>query len=660
MTERTSKGGHESHRWLGRVVPVAAVCLLIAIPATAASFKKGELEGTWDTTLSWGASYRLEDRDQSLIGLAAGGEAFSVNGDDGNLNYDTGIYSNVFKLTSELELRYKNFGTFLRFRGFFDYENEEQDRARTPLSDKALDRVGTRTDLLDAFAWLKFDLGSRPAEIRAGEQVVSWGESTFIQGGINVINPVDVSALRVPGAELRDALLPEGMVLASLGTSANTSLDLLYLYDWGRIWIDPPGSYFATNDFAGHGGDTVFLGFGSSPDTMTFPGTPRPFLGVPREDSVVADDGGQYGAAFRVFLPNLNQTELGFYYLNYHSRLPTINGRTGTFGGAVAAQGFGLAGGTALGALMAGAAPQAAVAAGIQAGVAAGLSPAQATIVAGAAVNAALTGGDPAAVVSAFATDAFAQTASYFTAYPEDITLYGISFNSAIGTLAIQGELSIKEDAPYQADDVELLFAALGPINPGLAIFNQIGDFRGQFGALVPGIRRLDSWQFQTTLTKILGPLMGADSGVLLWEGAVTSVDLPDKTELRFDGPGTYTSGNAVLGPVAHTGKPIEAPERFADKTSWGYRLVGRLDYLNAFGGFNVSPRFSWQHDVKGISPGPGGNFIEGRNALTLGVAFDRQSTWQLDFSYTRYAGAGRYNLINDRDFAAFNIKYSF
>ena len=67
---------------------------------------------------------------------------------------------------------------------------------------------------------------------------------TFIQGGINTINPVDVSAIRVPGAELREALLPEGMVTFSVGTSENTSLELLWLYDWGRTVIDPPGSYW--------------------------------------------------------------------------------------------------------------------------------------------------------------------------------------------------------------------------------------------------------------------------------------------------------------------------------------------------------------------------------------------------------------------------------
>jgi hypothetical protein len=153
---------------------------------------------------------------------------------------------------------------------------------------------------------------------------------------------------------------------------------------------------------------------------------------------------------------------------------------------------------------------------------------------------------------------------------------------------------------------------------------------------------------------------MGADQGVFLFEGALTHVhSMPSKDELRFEGPATYVSGNATLA-SAHLGKPIEPADRFADPDSWGYRLAGRLDYLNALAGLNVSPRFAWQHDVDGISPGPGGNFIEGRTALTLGLGFDRQSTWQFDLSYTTFGGGGRYNLTSDRDFVGVNAKYSF
>lgn len=664
MTRNTLDGRGRRIRFAGLVAvsaAIAALAVMVAVPVAAKEFQKGDLSGSWDTTISWGAQFRLDDPDKRIIGLPEGGEAFSVNGDSGNLNYGTGIVSNVLKLTTELELGYKNVGTFVRFRGFYDEENEDGDRERTPLSQPAKDRIGSRADILDAFVWGKFKLGNRPAEIRAGEQVVSWGESTFIQGGINTINPVDVSAIRVPGAELREALTPEGMVTFSLGMSENTSLELLYLYDWGRTKIDPPGSYWSSSDFAGNGGETVFLGFGDSADDMTFPFTDRPFLGVNRAPNVFADDGGQYGAAFRVFVPGWNGTELGFYYLNFHSRLPTINGTTGTLSGALTASSMGTAGTAALTALAGGAGRDQAIRAGVLVGVSGGLSTLQAGVVSQAAVDTALAGGDPAAVITAFATDAFAATANYFLAYPEDITLIGISFNTAIGSYAVQGELSQRQDAPLQVDDVELLFSALGPINSGLARFNQIGDFTGQFATTVPGSRRFDVNQFQMTITKILGRILGADQGVLLWEGAITQVpDLPSKDVLRFEGPGTYVSGNPFLGPVSHAGKAIEAPEHFADDSSWGYRLAGRLDYNNALGGWNVSPRFSWQHDVEGVSPGPGGNFIEGRTGLTLGMGFDRQATWQFDLSYSVFSGAGRYNLINDRDFAAFNFKYSF
>ena len=41
--------------------------------------------------------------------------------------------------------------------------------------------------------WKGFDVGDNAGDVRFGNQVLSWGESTFIQGGINTINPIDVS-----------------------------------------------------------------------------------------------------------------------------------------------------------------------------------------------------------------------------------------------------------------------------------------------------------------------------------------------------------------------------------------------------------------------------------------------------------------------------------
>jgi hypothetical protein len=614
---------------------------LVVPHADAIDLSSGEFRLNLDTTVSWGAAYRLEDRDMRIIGLPNGGTAYSVNGDDGDLNFDKGIYSNTFGLTVEVEMSYKNFGAFVRGRGFYDYEIENNDRVRTQLGDAALERVGSRAELLDAFAWLKFTVMNVPGEVRVGKQVLSWGESTFIQNSINVINPVDVSALRVPGAELRNALLGVNMVSASLGLTENTTLEAFYQLEFEQTWIDPPGSYFSTNDFAGVGGTHVFLAFGSfgdiaAPPFYADPNLGRPFMGVPRGATDEADESGQFGVSLRWLVPSLNNTELGFYFINYHSRLPAVNGHTGTVAGAQAA---GPAGQRAAGRIYA------------YFGVPPGANP-QVDAMAAAAGQAA-------------ATDAYAATAYYFLSYPEDIKLYGISFNTQLGTsgIALQGEASYRENAPLLVDDVELLFAALSPISAGLRATNQVVPGGAPLNTDIDGYIRRQVGQFQATATKVFGPGLGADQTVIVAEAGMTHVfDMPDQKVLRLEGPGTYTSGNPIHSAAggAHAGKAYEDDSHFADASSWGYRIAGRMEFNNAIGAINLTPRFAWSHDVSGVSPGPGGNFLAGAQALTLGIAGTYQNAWEVDLAYTMYQGAGRWNLINDRDFIATTVKFSF
>jgi hypothetical protein len=663
--------------------------VLLWTPAIAADSDDDKVKFNWDNTISLGLAYRLEEQDPDLIGLANGGNAFSVNGDDGNLNYDTGISSMAVKWSSELQIDFgEHFGAFFRGFAFYDHEQEDGDRLRTPLSEEALERVGSRAELLDAYIWTKFG-SAHQTHIRLGEQVQNWGESTFIQGGINVINPIDVSALRVPGAELKDALVPVGMAWGNMALSDNVSLEGFYQYRWEETKIDPPGSYFSTNDFAGAGGDTVMLGFATPPDIPAMPfldilDPTRHVMGVPRESNVLPDDGGQFGLALRWFVPAMGNTELGFYYANYHSRLPLINGRTGTVDGAITAGMIGASATPITTEVLTWLAMNpgdiaGAIEAGTLAGVLFGAPLNSSAVIAG---TAATSLENVAAITTAWATDAYSQTARYFLSYPEDIQLYGLSFNSQLGTsgIALQGELSYRQDAPLQADDVELLFAALAPISPifagtsgipGEPGATQFADYFGedystQFETVIPGYILQDVMQFQLTATKMFGPGMGADQSVLLMEAAVTNVpDMPDKNELRLEGPGTYTSGNPYhedpLNPgAAHALKPADAAEHFADPTSWGYRIAGRMEFNNAIGAITLLPRFSWQHDVSGVSPGPGGNFIEGRMALTIGLLGVYQNKWSGDLSYTTYMGADRHNLINDRDFVAANVKYSF
>lgn len=593
-----------------KLVFTTAIPVLLLNWGQAKAFEFGEddLRGQLDTTLSYGITSRVEDRDQSIIGIANGGTGFSVNSDDGNLNYDKGIVSNTIKITSEMELSYPSYGAFIRVTAFHDQENENGDRARTPLSDEAKELVGSDIDLLDAYLWKQFDIGNKPAEIRIGNQLLSWGESTFIQNSINTINPVDVSKIRVPGAELREALTPVPMISASMDTSDNTSLEVFYQLKWEKTEIDPTGSYFSVNDFAGVGGTRVLLGWGAVSDQVPAAAVIQPPATtgvVSRGPDDEADDSGQYGVAFRLYSEKLNNTEFGVYAINYHSRLPLIGAITGTADAAAGVDPNGLS---------------------------------------------------------------YVQTSRYIISYPEDIKLYGVSFNTLLGRsgIALQGEISYRQDVPLQIDDVEILLAALGAqdnLSPGntdaalLASEGQLGLV--PFETVIPGYLRRDVAQTQVTATKVFGPGMGADATVLLGEvGVTTVIDMPDKDVLRLNGPGTFVSGNPNLAAVHQNS--YETADHFADQMSWGYRLLARMQFDNAFKSINLAPRLAWQHDVNGVSPGPAGNFIEGRKAVTVGLSGDYQNVYSADISYTRFSGAGRYNLINDRDFIAANIKYSF
>ncbi len=647
----------------GRFATVLLVTF-ISSTASAVSFESGEVSGSWDTTLSYGQAWRTNGSDRSIIGRTADplgasgaplagsaasitGSAFSENSDDGNQNYDDSLISNVLRFSSELELNYRNFGSFLRVSGFKDMHNDGDGGDRTGLS-KAADRLVSKNVLIqDAYVWGQFEIGSMPAEIRVGEQVLSWGESTFIQNGINIINPFDVSKLRTPGSEVKDALVPVGMVSGSIAPSDNVTLEAFYQYDWERTTIEPPGSFFSTNDFVGDGGDRVMLGFGDVSDRgINFGGllgavngaitaaggiTLGPggaaglvddFNAVPRAPDIRPDQGGEFGVSMRLFVPDLNDTEIGFYAVNYHSRVPVISARTGTAASVTAAT-------TVLG----------------------------------------LLGGPGSATARAVATDQYARTARYLIEYPEDVQMYGVSFNTQLGAsgIALQGEYSFKNDAPLQIDDIELLFAALCPIagiNPAIGL-NQVDAGCGNTGTnqLINGFIERNISQLQFTATKVFGPVFKASTAVMVGEVGITHVhNMPSKSLLRLNGAGTFVSGNPFHAGATglHAGKAAEGADHFADATSWGYRLAGRITYNNFIGPINMSPRFAWSHDVNGITPGPGGNFLEGRKAATLGVGLDYQNEWQADISYTNFFGAGRYNLLRDRDFVAVNLKYSF
>jgi hypothetical protein len=633
-------------------------CAFFAGSAEAIVFSYGELSGSFDSTFSVGGLYRLENPNPQYYGTANGGFQNSVNADDGNLNYRRGWASKVVKGTHDLELKWRDFGAYVSGTYFYDFENQDEDRAHVPLSQLAKDRVGANADFLDMYVRGKFDLAGHPLDLRFGRQVLSLGESTFIPNGINVINPVDVAKLRVPGSELREALLPVNMVKASVGLTENLTAEAFWLLEFRRTEIDPAGTYFSTNDFASRGGDRVYLGFGSLSDL-------QPLGAVPRDRDREGNNFSQFGADLHISAPGLGNTEFGLYFANYHSRLPVISARTPT---------------AAVNPDLTGPMTQVFIRAGLPADAAAAqaaslfqlvalsqtnpgaLTPAQIATLQSAQSQAVINNAKQIALLTA------AATGRYFIEYPENLKMLGASFNTSLGNtgIAVQGEVSWKHGVPLQVDDVELLFATLSALSPTFgAPNNQIGNFFGKYGTEIPGYRRKDVWSTQTTFTKVLGPMLGASQFTLLGEiGGIYVANLPGKDELRFDGAGTFTSGSqAAMTNTTSPGSavlPATPAGAFADPFSWGYQVLGRLEYNNLFAGVNFNPALAYTHDVRGNTPLPLGNFVEGRRSINLVAEFTWQNAWSLELRYVNFFGAGRYNLLGDRDYVSTTLKYSF
>ena len=604
-------------QWQSGACMAAAVLLALAgtLPSQSVAVElprnESGITGYFDTTVSAGAAIRTSGRKSSAVGVSNGGAAFSINEDDGNLNYDKGdfVSANV-KVTHELQLNLGNLGFFGRGLYFYDNIVADDDTERTSLSRQAERHSGYDIELLDAYFTSDFDAGGVPVSVRVGKQVINWGERVFLTSGLNSINPVDVSKLRVAGAEVRDVLEPFLAANVKIGITDNLSLEGFYQFHWTHTEIEPAGTFFSTSDALGPGGKTVHFGFGIPGKADDNPGQPDPACPpngnfcsrVPRASDRDADDQGQFGLALRYFMPALNDTELSFYYARIHSRLPLASVRAGNLAALASPTGY-------IGSIR------------------------------------------------------------YFREFPEDIDLMGASFNTEIGTsgFALQGEVSYLRDQPLQIDAVELFYSAMSPLRlgPTAALQGAGNAFSlSQTGPLsqgeeLAGYRRKDIVRGSLAVTKALGPAIGANQVVFLTEAGFARVQgMESKSELRYEGPGTWTSANPVF-----TGAGIQPATQkggFADPFSWGYRTVVRATYNNALGPVNLSPQIAFSHDVNGTSPTPGGNFVEDRKTITLSLNASYLHSWQARLSYTNSFSGGAANLRSDRDFLAFTANYSF
>lgn len=622
--------------WRRAKLPLAvSLASSLAGPAFGVSFNVGEIEGQFDSSLSIGASWSTQSPNKNLIGVNNGGRGLSQTSDDGHANFKSGeTFSKIFKGIHDLELKYGDTGVFVRGKYWYDFELKDESREFKDISDSNR-KEGAKSSggqILDAFVYHNYAIADQPGSVRLGKQVVSWGESTFIGGGINSINPIDVSAFRRPGAEIKEGLIPVNMFYVSQSLTDNLSAEAFYQLEWDQTVVDNCGTFFSQPDIVADGCDSNLRVLNKRSQIPAIALGPLANAGVDvNQEGVLvrrgpdrdARDSGQWGASLKYMFEPLD-TEFGAYFMNYHSRAPIFSA-TG--------------------------APQSVynTAAGLP-GPFAALAP---LLVAG--------------------------NSQYFIEYPEDIRLYGLSFSTTLPTgTAWSGEISYRPNAPVQLNSTDILFAGVRPLGGALTNASLLTGVPGQD---LHGYERKEITQIQTTFTHFFDQVMGASRLTLVGEVGATYVGgLESRSDMRYGRDPVYGPGELPATGTANTcanilnastingagpGSPQNNRSRncdndgFTTSMSWGYRGRAIWEYNDVFAGVNLKPNVAWSHDVSGYSPGPGGNFEEGRKAVSLGVDAEYQNTYTASLAYTNFFD-GKYTTVDDRDFVALSFGVNF
>lgn len=714
---------------------VASSAWVAASPAAA------EIHGTW-SGLDWrlsagvsvGASVRLQDPASNLVGksnlnpalcredacqsrtgdpepfqrLDDAPGAFSVSTDDGTLNYPRGEVISA-PLIGSLALNVNRGEVEIRLsgRGFYDFAETSFDErhpntdfqpARTPRSHAAEREVGHRIELRDAFVSLPLpetELLPRGMTLSVGQQGVRWGEaSLLVRNSLAEWTPLDAIALAQPGAEFSEVFQPLPLIVLSGTHDESFNWELLYQWGWKPARVAPAGSFFSSNDL--FGGRHLTIGFGNYPEDpdrlYREPGAARLISASSRTALLLPNrepqDGGQYGVRLGGLLDFNGGTEWDLYYARYHSRFQTLSFLAGEpscgrglplgdrfVGLVIACGGFNSAlnplaeGGSLEG--VANVIEQLAARDGLS-GLLNLLRP--------------LIGEGQILAEELLPLD----TISPFFEYPEDIDLYGFSFNTALAGWSLAGEVAYRPNQPLQLPTPDLVIAALGPSIPEdnisigpLTIPGERSSFRDFVSAYrgtdigprdyIAGYERFEVAQFLVGGQTVLGPgnwFAAPFAGLLLEAGATWVPNLPDPHRLPIDaGSVAGTQLGADSGQTDPEGSepgstlPDASRVRDAFATEWSYGLRGllQLQYPNLLP-FNVglNPRFVALWDIGGRGPLPIANFFEGRKQFATQLQFVFSARFFADLGWTVYTGARSDNTLRDRDFLSLAFHYRY
>ena len=337
----------------------------------------GSYDLGWDTsvdtklTLNYGLAMRLKNPSSELINGPVepfsfqtnyNGQAIAflhtglpttINFDDADRNFRAGsLINDRYSAYGELSFRHENYGLQLSGDAFYDevyHRGNKNDSPQTvnkaapnnQFTDGTRYYDGQRVRLLEAYGYGDWTFGNAMLDVRIGKHVVAWGESLFFSGIAGAQGTADATKAFVPGAEIKQILLPANQVSMQLSLGSDLSLLGYYKLDFKPNEIFPVGDYFSPSDAVGPGASFVYgslnpLYLDGCPGLLPAPldqlcnlggiggqlfGAPHYVL-VNRLDDIRPSKWGQWGAGAKYQLTD--STSVGLYWLRYNDPNPSV------------------------------------------------------------------------------------------------------------------------------------------------------------------------------------------------------------------------------------------------------------------------------------------------------------------------------------------------
>ncbi|MNN00284.1 hypothetical protein D3C81_1128710 [compost metagenome] len=502
----------------------------------------------------------------------------------------------MFKGLTEFDLQDGSQGAFVRFKYWYDHALETGNGDFTEFDDSGWQDLAKFKgfETLDAYVWKDFDVDGHQLGVKVGKQVLSWGEALFLQNGVNAINPLDVSAFNRPGVELKEGQLPVEMVSFNYSLSDALSLEGFWQYNFRPSVFDGCGTFFSPGDNIQEGCQFTTVIAGATSTTAQALATGRY---IPRGQTDWASDTGQYGVAAHYVFESLNDTDLGLYYANYHSRTPQAGGTIATA-----------------------ALPRTATYNSVYPEDIRMFGTSLSTVLGTTAVFGELSY-RPNLPMGFNANDTFAVLAGATNSPVQPMTPAQLA---AVRGTELQGykRLPVSQFSLGATDTVNNILGATRlawAAEAGANWVDDIGDDRygrgGAFGRTPPT------------------------------NGAACTVAGPAGT------PGGLTAAQ-----LASFNARTCNTDGLIDDFSWGYRLRASLTYEGVLPATVITPSLNWRHDVEGNGP----NFQEGQQAAGAALTFDYRNDYSLELAYNAFFGSNDFSTIDDRDFASVTVKASF